>query len=89
VEQARREGLPVSRAHLRHLNPFPKNLGAVLARFERVLVPEMNRGQLAFVLRGRFLEDVVSYSKVQGRPFFRDEIYQKIRVLLEGRVDVN
>ena len=57
----------MSRAHLRHLNPFPKNLG-VLARFERVLIPEMNLGQLAFLIRGHYLKDVVSYPKVQESP---------------------
>jgi 2-oxoglutarate ferredoxin oxidoreductase subunit alpha len=84
VEQARREGLPVSRAHLRHLNPFPKNLGDVLARFRQVLVPEMNTGQLALLLRARYLKDVVSYGKVQGRPFFRSEIYRRVLELVEA-----
>ncbi len=82
VNQARRDGLRVSRAHLRYLNPFPSNLGDVLARFERVLVPEMNLGQLALLLQGRFLEPVISYSKVQGKPFFRHEIVAKIREIL-------
>jgi 2-oxoglutarate ferredoxin oxidoreductase subunit alpha len=82
VNAAREEGLPVSRAHLRWLNPFPANLGDVLARFERVLVPEMNSGQLALLLRARFLKDVTSYGKVQGRPFFRSEISDRIRQML-------
>lgn len=82
VNLARREGLPVSRAHLHHLNPFPANLGDVLERFERVLVPEMNLGQLAFLLQGRFLKPIVSYTKVQGKPFFRIEILNRIRELL-------
>jgi len=81
VNLAREEGLSVSRAHLRHLNPFPKNLGEVLGRFERVLVPEMNTGQLALLLRARFLIDIITFSKVQGRPFFRSEILDKIREL--------
>ncbi len=83
VNQARREGLPVSRAHLRHLNPFPDNLGEVLARFSRVLVPEMNSGQLALLLRARYLKDVITFSKVQGKPFFRQELYDRIREVLE------
>ena len=62
-------GLTVSRAHLRYLNPFPRNLGDVLARFDRVLLPEMNLGQLALLLRARYLKDVVTLSKVQGKPF--------------------
>ncbi len=84
VQMARTEGLTVSHAHLRYLNPFPRNLGAVLSRFERVLVPEMNLGQLAFLLRGRYLADVVPFSKVQGKPFFRSEILGRIRELLEA-----
>ncbi|HVT61240.1 MAG TPA: 2-oxoacid:acceptor oxidoreductase subunit alpha [Thermoanaerobaculia bacterium] len=84
VNAARKEGLPVSRAHLRHLNPFPPNLGDVLARFDHVLVPELNLGQLALLLRARFLKDVVTLSKVQGRPFTRTEIQTRITQLLEA-----
>jgi 2-oxoglutarate ferredoxin oxidoreductase subunit alpha len=84
VRLARRQGYPVSRAHLRYLNPFPPNLGEVLSRFGKVLVPEMNLGQLALLLRARYLKDVISYPKVQGRPFFRQEIYDKIRSILEA-----
>jgi 2-oxoglutarate/2-oxoacid ferredoxin oxidoreductase subunit alpha len=76
------KGHQVSRAHLRWMNPFPANLGDVLARFETVLVPEMNLGQLALLLRGRFLKDVVSMTKVQGRPFFRSEIENRLLELL-------
>jgi 2-oxoglutarate ferredoxin oxidoreductase subunit alpha len=82
VRSLRERGVPVSRAHLRWLNPFPKNLGEVLSHFDKVLVPEMNLGQLALLLRGRFLKDVVSLQKVQGRPFFRSEIYERIRSIL-------
>ena len=85
VLAARRKGLSVSRAHLRYLNPFPKNLGDVLARFERVLVPEMNSGQLAFLLQGRFLKEVISYTKVQGKPFFRSEILARVNALMEAK----
>jgi len=84
VNAARREGLPVSRIHLRHLNPFPADLGEVLARFDRVLLPEMNSGQLALLLRGRYLVDVTSYAKVEGKPFFRTEIYDRIKEMLHG-----
>jgi 2-oxoglutarate ferredoxin oxidoreductase subunit alpha len=84
VNAARKEGLAVSRAHLRHLNPFPRNLADVLARFEQVMIPEMNLGQLALLIQGRFLKPVVSYTKVQGRPFFRHEIVSKIRELLSA-----
>ena len=83
VSSARRLGLSVSRAHLRYLNPFPRNLGEVLARFDRVLLPEMNLGQLALLLRARFLKDIITLSKVQGKPFTRQEILDKIQSLLE------
>jgi 2-oxoglutarate ferredoxin oxidoreductase subunit alpha len=84
VKEARSKGLPVSRAHLRHLNPLPKNLGEVLSRFDKVLLPELNCGQMALILRGRFLKDIISFQKVQGKPFHRGEIYDKIAELLEG-----
>jgi len=89
VNFARRDGLSVSRAHLRHLNPFPKNLGEVLRRFDRVLLPEMNMGQLALLIRARYLKDILTFSKVQGRPFTRTEIYNKIREILEPVAHVN
>jgi 2-oxoglutarate ferredoxin oxidoreductase subunit alpha len=89
VNYARREGLSVSRAHLRHLNPFPKNLSEVLSRFDRVLLPEMNMGQLALLLRARYLKDIIPFSKVQGRPFTRTEIYRKIKEILEPVSHVN
>jgi len=82
VNLARERGLEVSRAHLRHLNPLPSNLGEVLAGFDQVLVPEMNCGQLAHLLRAEYLVDVSSYPKVQGKPFFRSEILAKIETLL-------
>ena len=84
VNAARRKGLAVSRAHLRHLNPFPSNLGDVLARFNHVLLPEMNLGQLAMLLRARYLKDVITLSKVQGKPFSRQEILEKIQSILES-----
>jgi 2-oxoglutarate ferredoxin oxidoreductase subunit alpha len=72
------KGIVVSQAHVRYLNPLPKNLGEVLRRFRRVLLPEMNSGQLAMILRARYLIDIVSYSKVQGQPFKRREIMARI-----------
>ena len=78
VRRARLEGHRVASAHLRHLNPLPQNTGDVLRSFDRVLVPEMNSGQLASVLRGRFLVDVESFCKVQGQPLFAGEIEQQI-----------
>ncbi len=88
VEQARREGLEASFAHLRYLNPFPSDLGDVLSRFEHVLIPEMNMGQLAMLIRARYLVDTISMTKVQGKPFFRSEILARVREIL-GADNVN
>jgi 2-oxoglutarate ferredoxin oxidoreductase subunit alpha len=78
VRRARLAGHKVANAHLRHLNPLPSNTGDVLRSFDRVLVPEMNSGQLAKVLRAKYLVDVESFSKVQGQPLFAGEIEQQI-----------
>ena len=72
--RVRREGLTVAQAHLRHLNPFPANLEAVLRRYDKVLIPEMNLGQLALLIRGRFLVDAVGYNQVRGLPFKAEEL---------------
>jgi len=89
VRRLRREGLSVAQAHLRHLNPFPNDLGEVLARYDTVLVPEMNLGygfggQLALLLRAKYLIDVVSFSKVRGQPFGAEEMADAIRGLVEA-----
>lgn len=77
------QGRAVSHAHIRYLNPFPRNLGDILSRFERILVPEMNLGQLIILLRGRYgTHEFIPYSKVQGRPFTIREIAAKIESLL-------
>jgi 2-oxoglutarate/2-oxoacid ferredoxin oxidoreductase subunit alpha len=78
VRLARLDGLSVARAHLEHLNPWPSNIGAVLRSFDRVLVPEMNTGQLALLLRAKFLVDVESFTKVKGQPLFAAEVKQQI-----------
>ena len=85
VEEAQRDGLPVSAAHLRHMNPFPSNLGEVLAGFERVLVPELNLGQLCGLLRARFLVPAESLAKVQGQPLRVEEIRARIEQMLGGK----
>ncbi|MGH3757827.1 2-oxoacid:acceptor oxidoreductase subunit alpha [Actinophytocola sp.] len=72
----RTQGYRVARAHLRHLNPFPANLGEVLRSYDRVVVPEMNLGQLATLLRARYLVDAISYTKVAGLPFMEDELVE-------------
>ena len=84
VDKLREEGVSVSQAHLRYLNPFPKNLGDILQRFNKVLIPELNLGQLLLLIRGRYLVDAVGLSKVQGTPFKVSEIYDKCQELLEG-----
>src|ERR1700727_1599902 len=74
VRRVRNAGGAVAQAHLRHLNPFPSNLADVLRRYDKVLVPEINLGQLALLLRGRFLVDVISYNQVRGLPFQSAEL---------------
>jgi 2-oxoglutarate ferredoxin oxidoreductase subunit alpha len=78
VRRAREAGHKVASAQLRHLNPLPANTGDVLRSFERVLVPELNSGQLASILRSRFLVDVETLSKIQGQPLFASEIADAI-----------
>jgi 2-oxoglutarate ferredoxin oxidoreductase subunit alpha len=78
VRRARIAGHRVASAHLRHLNPLPANVGDVLRSFDRVLVPEMNSGHLAQVLRARYLVDVESYCKIEGQPLFTGEIEEAI-----------
>ena len=78
VRSARANGLKVARAHLRHLNPFPSNTGDVLARYDKVLLPEMNLGQLAMLLRAKFLVDVHSYNQVRGLPFRSEDLLEAI-----------
>jgi len=82
VDQLQSEGKSVSSAHLRHLNPFPKNLGEVLAGFETVIIPEMNLGQLATMVRAKYLVDAIPFSKVKGRPFQIREIVRKVEEYL-------
>ena len=82
VEKLQLDGKSVSGAHLRHLNPFPKNLGEVLARFETIIIPEMNLGQLCTMVRAKYLVDAVPFSKVKGRPFQIREIVRKVEEYL-------
>jgi 2-oxoglutarate ferredoxin oxidoreductase subunit alpha len=72
--RVRGEGLPVAHAHLRHLNPFPTNTGEIVRRYDKVVIPEMNLGQLALLIRGRFLVDAISYNRVTGLPFKAEEL---------------
>jgi 2-oxoglutarate ferredoxin oxidoreductase subunit alpha len=87
ARQVRGVGGSVATTHLRHLNPFPANTGEVLRRYRRVLVPEMNLGQLALLLRARYLVDAVGYNRVRGLPFTSAEIAEEITKLAqEGTV---
>jgi len=78
VRNLQAEGFSVSSLHLRHLNPFPNDLGEVLSRFKKVLVPELNMGQLSLLVRAKYLIEVVSFSKVQGQPFKVAGLQEKI-----------
>ncbi len=71
------EGFSVSSVHLRHINPLPDDLGEVMGRFKKVIVPELNLGQLSLILRAKYLVDVISYGKVQGKPFKVSELREK------------
>ncbi|MGH0033374.1 MAG: 2-oxoacid:acceptor oxidoreductase subunit alpha [Myxococcota bacterium] len=84
VEEAQRDGLHVSSIHLRHLNPVPSNLGEVLGRFEKILVPELNSGQLSLLLRSRFLVPAEPMPKLEGQPFKVEEIRARIDATLRG-----
>jgi 2-oxoglutarate ferredoxin oxidoreductase subunit alpha len=85
VERLRRRGRRVAHAHLVHLNPFPPNLGEVLARYRRVVVPEMNLGQLTSLVRSEFLVDARTISKVQGQRFLYSEVEAAVLALMEER----
>ena len=78
VRRVRKAGYKVAQVHLRHLNPFPRDLGEILQRYDKVLVPEMNLGQLAMLLRGQYLVDVVGYNQVRGLPLKAAELAEAI-----------
>jgi 2-oxoglutarate ferredoxin oxidoreductase subunit alpha len=84
VQRCRQRGLSVSHAHVNYIHPFPKNLGELLRRFERVLVPELNMGQLVKLIRSTYLVPAESFPKVQGQPFKIAEVEERIRQMLES-----
>ena len=84
VRRMRREGYEVARAHLHYLNPLPRNTGDVLRRYDKILVPEMNLGQLLKLIRAEFLVDAVGYNRVRGRPFSSSELAEAITALVES-----
>jgi 2-oxoglutarate/2-oxoacid ferredoxin oxidoreductase subunit alpha len=83
VRRLRRAGEKVAQAHLRHLNPFPANLGEVLRKYDRVVIPEMNLGQLATLVRARFLVDARSYTQVRGLPFKAEQLATALKEALD------
>ena len=78
VKQCNANGLKVGHAHLRWLNPFPRNLGEILKRYDRVLIPELNSGQLRLLIRQKYLVDAKGYNKIKGKPFGVSEIVEAI-----------
>jgi 2-oxoglutarate ferredoxin oxidoreductase subunit alpha len=82
VKSQRAQGRKIGHVHLRHLNPLPPNLGEVMRRYKKILVPELNMGQLLWVLRAKFLVDAIGLNKIQGRPFKQMELEQKIEEVL-------
>ena len=79
----RRSGLRVGHVHLRNLHPFPNDLGDILRRYDRVIVPEMNLGQLSALLRAEYLVDAASISKVMGQPFTAGELVARIEEMVK------
>jgi 2-oxoglutarate ferredoxin oxidoreductase subunit alpha len=83
VKAQRAQGRKIGHIHLRHLNPMAPNLGEILKRYKQILVPELNTGQLLWLLRAKFLVDAVGLNKIQGRPFKQSELEQKIEEMLD------
>ncbi|NEC86059.1 2-oxoacid:acceptor oxidoreductase subunit alpha [Streptomyces sp. SID12501] len=84
VRRLRAAGESIAQAHLRHLNPFPKNLGEVLRRYDRVVIPEMNLGQLATLIRAKYLVDAHSYNQVNGMPFKAEQLATALKEAIDG-----
>ncbi|MBW7844104.1 MAG: 2-oxoacid:acceptor oxidoreductase subunit alpha [Bacteroidia bacterium] len=79
------QGYKVSHAHIQYLNPFPKNLGEMLKRFKKVVVAELNNGQLVKILRDKYFVDAIAYNKIQGQPFMSSEVVQKMQDILTDK----
>ncbi|GHD94078.1 2-oxoacid:acceptor oxidoreductase subunit alpha [Streptomyces naganishii] len=84
VRRLRTAGVSIAQAHLRHLNPFPKNLGTVLTRYDKVVIPEMNLGQLATLVRAKYLVDAHSYNQVNGMPFKAEQLATALKEAIDG-----
>jgi 2-oxoglutarate ferredoxin oxidoreductase subunit alpha len=85
VHDAIEAGKSVAHTHLRYMNPFPRNLGEIVKRYEKVLIPELNSGQLRLLIRGKYLVDAQGYNKIQGKPFLVHELVHKIDEMLESQ----
>jgi 2-oxoglutarate ferredoxin oxidoreductase subunit alpha len=84
VRRLRNAGESIAQAHLRHLNPFPKNLGTILKRYDKVVIPEMNLGQLATLVRAKYLVDAHSYNQVNGMPFKAEQLATALKEAIDG-----
>ncbi|MCX4882906.1 MULTISPECIES: 2-oxoacid:acceptor oxidoreductase subunit alpha [unclassified Streptomyces] len=84
VRRLRAAGESIAQAHLRHLNPFPRNLGTVLKRYDKVVIPEMNLGQLATLIRAKYLVDAHSYNQVNGMPFKAEQLATALKEAIDG-----
>ena len=84
MKRVRRDGVRIAQAHLHYLNPFPRNTGEVLHRYDKILVPEMNLGQLLKLVRAEFLVDAVGYNRVRGLPFKASELAEAIVAVVES-----
>ena len=85
VLKAQQSGYRVSLVHLRHLNPLPKNLGDILVNFDKILIPELNLGQLSKIIRSKFLVDAIGLNKIAGKPFSSNEIFEKIESIIKEK----
>ena len=84
VEKAIINRISVSHVNLKHINPFPKNLAEILLKFNKVLIPEINLGQLSTIVRSKFLIDTINFNRVSGKPFTTSDIFEKIEQIIEG-----
>ena len=79
VTKAHLEGLSVSQLHLKYINPLPRNLGEILLKYDKVLMPELNMGQLLTIIRAKYLVDADGYNNIKGKPFTSNEIFVAIK----------
>ena len=83
VQKANENNMPVSHINLKYINPFPKNLAEILLKFNKVLIPEINLGQLSTIIRSKFLIDTLNFNRVSGKPYTTTDIYEKIEQIIE------